>query len=314
MNSIGQELQPPVTCPKRVWVMSVLSDDEALADHGRLPQGLRFHLSQCPSCRVLADGLTSVTDALGLLADLEPSESLTDDADRQAQLALEAGARLTGRVDVVEPMSPEPSGAGRMGWPRVAGYAAAAVIGLSLGVAGLWTQSQPPAQTIVNAPRVAPVRSAKTAQPSRLHSDDAMLPGVIAESHVAENKAPAESVLVLPTPPAGPNEIRPEAIAGVTPVDGSGERGTSSEPAFLLGPPVRAISNSAEPPLCRHLTYFEAAECEHGHTLDKPLILPQIEGRRRPRMQTAPRRFDNPANTRSTLPRPPQRKGDRPGG
>lgn len=315
MSNIGQGLQPTVTCSKRVWVMTVLSDDEALADHGRLPHGLRFHLSRCPSCRALADGLRSVTDGLGLLADLEPSEALTSDADQQAHNALEAGARLTGRVDVVEPVSPVVSGAWRTGWPNAARYAAAAVIGLSLGAAGLWSQRQPPAQTVASGAGVgSPVRTAKPLEPGLERPDDVRLPDPTAEAHDAKNLARAEPARVVAEPPAGPGLTGPEAVAGVTPVDGSDERGASTESAFLLGPPARPISNSGGLPLCRHLTYLEAAECEHGHTLDKPLILPRIEGRRMPRGRRAPRQVDIPTKTRSTVPRPPQRKGDRPSG
>ena len=87
-------------CPKRLWVMLTLSDDELVVDEESLPKGLRFHLSRCSSCQALADRLMAVSSRLRDLAQLEPAEEVVIAANGQLQQALHDGARLTGRVKV----------------------------------------------------------------------------------------------------------------------------------------------------------------------------------------------------------------------
>jgi len=123
-------------CPKRLWVLSVLSDDEAMDTAGELPQGLRFHLSQCAPCRALADSMLAVTSALGARAEQHVPYDLSARADEQLARALRAGARLTGRVSVPEEAVPQRSPRPTPGWPRLLPYAAAASI--LLGWSLLW--------------------------------------------------------------------------------------------------------------------------------------------------------------------------------
>ncbi len=87
-------------CPKRMWVMTALSDDESLGPGAALPAGLQFHLARCPMCRSLADRLMTVNRSLGELAALLPSAELEADAGERVEMALRQGARLSGRVDL----------------------------------------------------------------------------------------------------------------------------------------------------------------------------------------------------------------------
>lgn len=125
-------------CPKRLWVMLTLSDDELVDGGGELPRGLSFHLSRCDSCRAVADRLRVTTDRLAGLGRLEPSGELFAAATARAVDALHDGARLTGRVDIPdEPPAIEEQerGPGRMSWaPRLA---AAAVIAFAVTVWGV---------------------------------------------------------------------------------------------------------------------------------------------------------------------------------
>ena len=85
-------------CPKRLWVMLTLSDDELVVEEESLPKGLRFHLSRCSSCRALADRLMAVSTGLRDLAQLEPAEEVAIAANGQLRQALQEGATLTGDV------------------------------------------------------------------------------------------------------------------------------------------------------------------------------------------------------------------------
>ncbi len=80
-------------CPKRVWTLSVLSEDEPLAGEEALPWGLRFHLSRCPSCRDLAHRLLAVNGGLTALASGAMDGSLVERANERAAAAIEAGLR-----------------------------------------------------------------------------------------------------------------------------------------------------------------------------------------------------------------------------
>ena len=76
MTRLGPRGTDIIGCSKRLWVMTALSDDELLGEEGSLPQGLRFHVSQCESCRVLAESLLSVSQGLGELSVVEPPDEL----------------------------------------------------------------------------------------------------------------------------------------------------------------------------------------------------------------------------------------------
>lgn len=88
-----QETSPPIDlCPKRGWVLSVLTDDEDDVAGAALPQGLRFHLLRCPSCREAAERVRATVNRLSLFNEGDPDPALQDRADYQAFSALRAGA------------------------------------------------------------------------------------------------------------------------------------------------------------------------------------------------------------------------------
>ncbi len=125
-------------CPKRVWVMATLADDESFDLSAELPRALQLHLATCSSCKELADSLLVVSAGLGALGRDEPSRSLVQAANDQAKAALAAGGRMTGRVDV--PDEPE-----RAHTPtrRVLAFpatwlAAAASVAIFVGLFGAW--------------------------------------------------------------------------------------------------------------------------------------------------------------------------------
>lgn len=145
MNELTDQPREESACPKRVWVMSVLSDDEILrADDeilqadGPLPQGLEFHLSRCPSCRTLAGELQAVTTSLTELASEDTEASLLSRVNRQTMTALMSGARMTGRVEVTaEQIGPPEIPVAWWRSSRMIPLATAAVILLAIGLYGL---------------------------------------------------------------------------------------------------------------------------------------------------------------------------------
>ena len=122
---------PNSNCPKRMWVLSMLSDDEALERLDALPMGLEFHLKQCSSCRTLAVQLRAVGAEVKNLTAAEAPPNLAQRATAQALQALQSGAQPTGRVELVDdPLDTETSRAYRV-W--AAALAAAAVVIFAVG-------------------------------------------------------------------------------------------------------------------------------------------------------------------------------------
>lgn len=136
---MDKDLQQPdeQSCPKKLWVLLTLSDDELMREDGVLPPGLQFHLSRCESCRALAEHLVSASGMLRTLSDLEPPADLAEAANSQALTALSNGAELTGRVDI--PDEPEPAPIQRIPfwWRRFGRYVAAAAVFIAVGLFGL---------------------------------------------------------------------------------------------------------------------------------------------------------------------------------
>lgn len=130
-------------CPKRVWVMTSLSDDEAMGEAGGLSQGLRLHLSQCESCRALADRLMTTAGTLRSLSMLEPDEKLVNGATEQALHALREGGKFTGRVSIPDDPVPYHTTRGAAVRSRYVRYALAASVFLAFGLCGLWVLRQP---------------------------------------------------------------------------------------------------------------------------------------------------------------------------
>ena len=124
-------------CPRRRWVLAQLSDDEARDEHGQLPQWLTFHISQCSSCRTLAEQLQSLSDELSAVAGLEANESLEQRARQQTLEALRDGARLTGRFEIPDDDEYAVLSPARPVWMLSSRYAMAASIALLL-IGGSW--------------------------------------------------------------------------------------------------------------------------------------------------------------------------------
>lgn len=133
---------PNWSCPKRMWVLSMLSDDEALERLDALPMGLEFHLKQCSSCRALAEQLRAVDADLRNLAGTEVPAGLEQQAAAQALEALEAGAQPTGRVELADdPIDAEVSRIYRL--RTTAALAAAAVVVFAVGAVLFFQVSDP---------------------------------------------------------------------------------------------------------------------------------------------------------------------------
>ena len=131
---------PNSDCPKRMWVLSMLSDDEALERLDALPMGLEFHLKQCSSCRTLADQLRAVGADLKHLGTTEIPAGLEERAHAQALEALATGAQPTGRVQLVDdPLDRETSRIHPV-WAAAALAAAAVVI---FAVGAVWLRGTP---------------------------------------------------------------------------------------------------------------------------------------------------------------------------
>ena len=136
MSELTQSKQVGEACPRRLWVMSTLTDDERLEATDRLPQALQFHISRCEACQALADELLPATRSLLAMGQSEPPGDLLAAAQAQAVAAIDRGAELTGRVvvpDLEEPLTLPPAVRIPM---RSFRYAAAAVI--LIGFASFW--------------------------------------------------------------------------------------------------------------------------------------------------------------------------------
>ena len=148
-NGTLQQDQGEEICPKRLWVLTALSNDELLDQGEPLPQGLQFHLSRCEPCRQLADRLLLVTSSLGEISELESPADLASRADVRAIDALRTGAKLTGRVAIPDEPDVEFTTPGRALWLRFGRVAAAAAIVFCLCLWGAQQLSHPPQGALV---------------------------------------------------------------------------------------------------------------------------------------------------------------------
>lgn len=225
-------------CPKRNWVLSVLSDDEAVDAGSPLPQGLRFHLSRCAPCREVADRLQSVSAEIAALGEASMPGALVDRADAQALAALEDGTRLTGRVfidDDEEFAAFERSGLAMPG--RMLGLAAMILFAAGLFVLYRGDLSQ---RDVAPGGDETIVRGAWSDDAPIV--DDWVEPPVMAEDPLD------------PAPPTAPR------LADVN-----------------VGPapkrsPVR-YQTIRQPVICRHLTHTGAALCDRPHRVHRASVV-----------------------------------------
>lgn len=256
-------------CPKRLWVMLTLSDDEALESDGALPQGLRFHLSRCPSCRGLADRLQSITDSLCSMSDVEPDGDLQGRADAQAKQALAEGARITGRVTIPEESERLPvavRGHRWSTWLRYSGLAAAAAILVGFGLywsAVLASRDGGQLANTVNSPNEQRRITPQTARPEDAEPGDAAEGG-----DAADERASGEP---------------DERLA-----DGRGDGGID---------PVLPRQRRPRMRVCRHYSHVEAAQCENPTCIHRATVLPDVRQRDLGWGQAL---FDMPRHTMST--------------
>lgn len=75
-NPLHDDSAAGTACPKRLWVMMELADDESRTAENAPATGLRFHLSRCPSCRALAERMEAVRTELAAMAAAEPDDDL----------------------------------------------------------------------------------------------------------------------------------------------------------------------------------------------------------------------------------------------
>ena len=271
-------------CPKQLWVMLTLSDDEAFETGEELPRGLQFHLSRCPSCQALADRLLAVSGALRSLADLEPNDDLCARTDSQVTKALDEGARLTGRVSI--PDEPErltvPSHRPGLGvWLRYGTYAAAAAVFLAVGLFTLVELRGPGSRKLADtgdAP--GPERALRNSTARQVES---------VPEHEADD---ASEQLAHGLEEPGAAETGDTYGLGTSE---AGEQVAQAEPAEPT--PNVPIGRRTRRPLCRYRSHVEAAMSEDPNCVYRAIILPDAGQRD---LGWGRRLFDKPRSTVST--------------
>lgn len=216
MNQAIREAAADQACPKRTWVASILADDESMPLDGTLPQGLRFHLSQCADCRAFADRLSAVTGGLGDLSAETPPASLTARATEQAVAALAAGGALSGRTTIRDYIEPTMAAGSVWAWQRFTAYAAAAVILISVTLFGVaeWRGSGP--AMVVDG-------TAQTDRPAQPRPPESSRTMIVADSQTDSESGPEPSTRLAakdeePTKPTNtpkphPGPFSPDATA-----------------------------------------------------------------------------------------------------
>jgi len=236
MDEAGRHPHDPdgTDCPKRVWVMTSLADDEAMGEAGGVSQGLRLHLAQCKSCRALADRLMTTTQALRSLSMLEPDESLANRAKEQVLQALRDGGKFTDRVSIPDDLGPDQTIPGAAVWSRYARYAMAASVFLAFGLCGLWVLRQP----------------------QRSQLADVAIP-------TATGDVPP---VVEVEPSVLPDDEGPEELAEIP------ERLAATADEETPEPGSRRAGWSRQTP--RYRSHVEAALCDDTHYVHRAVILP----------------------------------------
>lgn len=228
--------RPDDPCPKRLWVMMELADDEGREQVSAPATGLRFHLSRCPSCRRLADELRRTAEKLSTLARIEPPADLFAKAQAQAMHALQQGAVSRYPDEIGEGQTAAripPRQARSVRWIRGVGALAASLALVTTGwLAHAWYVGPRPPATSSNfsqwyipseelAPAAAsaddPVNSEEgtSSDEAWVRVDDAgnvRLCRFRSHDEAALNEDPAciPAAMVLPGPP--PRRARPDAV------------------------------------------------------------------------------------------------------
>lgn len=238
-------------CPKRVWVLTTLADDEALGADGALPPGLQFHLSRCPSCRGEADRLRSVSDALRELSTTEPPVALLERADEQLAVALAHGAVSSGRVTI-----PDDDGAD-FDAPRaratalrfIGRFAAAAVLVFAIGWAGLAVLERDVARTFVAQATARPDSPQRRVRTSNSAAEISQ-PATNAGGAVAAREAEQPQLVYCTTLPYFDSDVPDDAncIQRAFSLPARGRRDLALQPSIqLLDKPPRPVSTTRLP-------------------------------------------------------------------
>ncbi|MGD2111087.1 MAG: hypothetical protein PVI86_17050 [Phycisphaerae bacterium] len=241
-------------CPKRLWVMLTLSDDEAVEQDGSLPQGLKFHLSRCPSCRAVADRLNAVTESLGEIAEQEPTPDLQQRADARATTALAEGATPTGRVTIAD--EPERlralAGTGRRFlWVRYAAYVAAAAAVFGIGLYYLSTFAGRDGRRLAEHPKTQSEPETVVRKPREV-----VKPGLSSDQGGER--------------PGGPTEVAPDY--GDARLADTGRGLGATKDAIVRRPPRKRAA-------CRHHSHVDAANCDDPSCIHRATVLPDARGR-----------------------------------
>lgn len=152
MSSHLDNMPSQHACPKRIWLMTLLSDDEALPHGAALPQALRLHLAQCPSCRSLAYDIQHVTTELHTSSMSEPPESLFTSAERQLMEFVSHQALHNPTTILPEELLPDAmiTNANSYRWIRLTAVAAVMLLAATVGLSfAYFNSNQPPLSTVV---------------------------------------------------------------------------------------------------------------------------------------------------------------------
>lgn len=278
-------------CPKRLWVMNTLSDEDTLVGESGLPQTLRLHLSRCDACNELAKRLMAVSASLASLGELEPETTLADRAHHRVLTALADGARLTGRVEIPdEPVELNP-GFGAMPWRR---YAVAASVALALGASGFLA---------FQAAQDGPIQRSRVNQWTGITEEPAPQPPVQPQLREADGRsdepvAAAEITVTDARDSEQPDDL-PSPMNSDEPVLTEDAVADSFSPQGVGNTRTVRSARKRRSWVCEHDTVEEAALCNNPHGVHQAVVLPR---RVRRNLARHPRRVDNPPRARSTTP------------
>ncbi|MFQ5494970.1 MAG: hypothetical protein ACE5EX_06275 [Phycisphaerae bacterium] len=257
---------PAAFCPKQPWVLTVLSDDEALAAPGEVPPGLRFHLQRCDACKILADRLLNVSRALDDLAVSRPPDDLAQRAITQTTAVLREGARPTGRLNLADLPALSAARPAAYRRRRFAAYSAAASILLAVG---LWSLANANRPDLFRPGLPNPQASLEERRPTTAD------PAAYAGTGTPSRRSTASSA--TPSAPTGrapwPTGMAQEGFIG-PPQPGRARRDRPTyDPSTVDA--LRRASVVRKEVICRHDSLIDAAKCDKPHAVHSAVVLPR---------------------------------------